>query len=185
MPEAKKAAWSAVGSRRAWGASRGARTPRTAKASATSISSVTGAARSRNAASSPKRSTTRSGGGRSTSTASPRGASGPSDPERPHLVLPDRAVVISQVRREEMPAVVHRDEVQVTCLGRLHGGPQRGRSRVADRPGRQAEIAVGVVARVDLQVILAQVPVEGVAHRKRVDDRGIALQPHPQSETVV
>src|SRR5439155_15413087 len=138
--------------------------PPAASGSADSISTATGGARSTSAASSPSESPIRYGGAGSISTDSRHGARRLPLHERPHLVLPDGAVVLAECLREEVPAGVHGDEVEIARVGRLDGRLQGRGARIADRTGRQARVAVGVVARIDLEIVLADVPVERVPH---------------------
>ena len=74
------------------------------------------------------------------------------------------------------------DEVQVRRRRRIHHGVERRLRRQRDRRRRQAVARVRVVRRVGLEVALAQVAVERVAHA--VDHRRVGLQPHAALQAV-
>src|SRR5258708_33139313 len=71
----------------------------------------------------------------------------------PVAALPNLDVVVLLLERrgEDVGAVVAADEVEVGNLRRAGGGLQAGQAGRADRAGREAGIAVGVVRRVDAQ----------------------------------
>ena len=64
------------------------------------------------------------------------------------------------------------DEIEVVGLGRVKGSPQGGDSGVADGPGRQAGVVVGVVRRGRLQVGGVDGAAPAVFQQRGVDDGG-------------
>src|SRR5437773_6013568 len=179
------AGWKGAGSRRAGAGWLAAPGRPTASASAVFTSIATAGARSTFAASSPRRSRTRNDDAGSISTVSRDRARRLPLHKRPDLVLPHRAVVLAERLREEVPAGVHGDEVEEARIRRRDGRLQGGRPGIADRTRWQAGVAIGVVARIDPQILLPDVPVEGVPHDERVDHGRIALQSHPETQPVV
>src|SRR2546427_12064964 len=93
-----------------------------------------------------------------------------------NLVLVHVAVVFGQRARELMGAVVPADEVQKIGVGRMHGSVERGAAGRRDGTRRQAGIAVGVVRRVEREIVATQVAGVGAGALQRVDDRGIGLE---------
>ena len=94
-----------------------------------------------------------------------------------HLVLLHVAVVLLERARELVRAVVAADEVQVVDVGRLRGRLERRAAGRGDRPGRQARIAIGVVRRIERQIVAAQVAVvtcRRAAARRSPSDRTAA-----------
>src|ERR1700753_2000104 len=73
----------------------------------------------------------------------------------PVLALPDVdvAVLLFVGRGEDVGAVVAADEVEVGHRRRPRRRLQAGQAGRADRPGGQAGVAVGVVRRVDAQIV--------------------------------
>jgi hypothetical protein len=88
------------------------------------------------------------------------------------LPLVDVAIVLAQRLGEDMRAVVSADEIEIRHVfgaGRGHEAGETGRS---DRSGRQPRIDIGVVGRIVLQVVPAQMTVgsacSGMPIRKRL-----------------
>src|SRR6266851_2739308 len=76
------------------------------------------------------------------------------------LVAVDGAVVVGEIRRELVGAVVARDEVEVVLVGRMQRRHQRGAAGARDRSGRKPDGRVGVVGSRRLEVLSGQVAVE-------------------------
>src|SRR5689334_8603678 len=88
-----------------------------------------------------------------------RAAGAPLFAEVLDLVLLDVRVVLVEGRRERVRPVVLADEIHVAHVRGGGGGLERGAPRRGDRARRQARVAIGVVRRVEVQVIAAQVAV--------------------------
>ena len=101
------------------------------------------------------------------------------------LVQVHRPIVFGQRAAEGVRAVVAAHEVEVVARRRTQHGanrldPGRRRSVRAAGPGQ----LVGVVRRVDREVLLADVAVVAAGLAQRVDDGGVGLQRHRSSEPV-
>ena len=86
-----------------------------------------------------------------------------------NLILLHVAVVLLERARELVRAVVAADEVQIVGVGRMDRRLERRAAGRRDRSGRQARIAIGVVRRVERQIVLVEVAVvaAGLDERRR------------------
>src|SRR5262245_8304759 len=75
------------------------------------------------------------------------------------LMFIDVRVVLRQRRRKGMRPIVLADEVEVVHGGRRERGLQRGAARRSDRARRKARVLIGVVGRIDFQVLLPDVAI--------------------------
>ena len=100
------------------------------------------------------------------------------------LVQVHRLVVLGERAAEGVRAVVAAHEVEVLAGRRTQHGANRLDPRRADRSGRQARPLVGVVRRVDREVLLADVAVEAAGLAQRIDDGGVGLQQHALAQAV-
>jgi len=80
--------------------------------------------------------------------------------------------------------VVAAHEIQRIGDGGVRGGLERFLAGRRNRPRRQAGVAVGVVRRIDHQIVVPQIAVVPAGQLQRVDDRRIALETHAYHEAV-
>src|SRR6476469_4002284 len=98
----------------------------------------------------------------------------------------DVAIVLVDVRREDVPTLPVGDEIQrAVTRRRRHRGEDRGAPGIADRSRRQAGDDVGVVGRIRLQVGARELAtLHALAAGHAVDRRRIALQLHLEPQAI-
>lgn len=78
--------------------------------------------------------------------------------------------------REDVPAVIVADEIEKIFLARVERGADRSFARAGNWSRRQADITVGVVRRIEIQIALLDGTDGTIIQSRRIDDRGVALQ---------
>ena len=91
---------------------------------------------------------------------------------------------VALVRRkgagENVASVVVADEIERVAGSRVERGADRALARRADRPGRQAGLAIGVIRRSQGQLALSDGAGGLVVQAGRINHRRVALKRHPR-----
>src|SRR5438552_1604715 len=94
------------------------------------------------------------------------------------------AVVLFERPHELVGAVVAAHEIQELGLGGVGSGLERRLAWSGNGPRRQPRVAVGVVRRIEQQIVASQVAVEPSRPLQRIDHGRVALESHVLLEAV-
>ncbi len=86
--------------------------------------------------------------------------------------------MLAQSLGEDVGAIVAADKVQIGDIGRPGCGLEAGKTRRSNGAGGEARVDIGVVGRIELQVVPAEIALIGPGQGQGVDDSGVCLQRH-------
>src|SRR5437868_10963689 len=95
------------------------------------------------------------------------------------------AVMFLQGTGKTVVAIAIRHKVVEVRNGGMHGCFQRTAAWIPNRTGRQTDVPVGVIGRVDLHVRMMQSTAVSAIQQFGIDNAGVGIQAHVLRQTVV